>query len=149
LLLENPSSYLHFSYSSIPECEFLAAVADRTGCGILCDVNNIFVSASNHGWDPLQYLDALPAALVGEFHLAGHTEVTLDNGRCVRIDSHGARIAAPVWALYEQALRRIGPRPTLIEWDTDIPGFDVLLDEASQAAAALGRTRERGNARAA
>ncbi|HEY3808971.1 MAG TPA: DUF692 domain-containing protein [Steroidobacteraceae bacterium] len=149
LLLENPSSYLQFSYSSIPECEFLAAVADRTGCGILCDVNNIFVSASNHGWDPLQYLDALPAALVGEFHLAGHTEVTLDNGRCVRIDSHGARIAAPVWALYEQALRRIGPRPTLIEWDTDIPGFDVLLDEASQAAAALGRTRERGNARAA
>jgi hypothetical protein len=149
LLLENPSSYLQFSHSSIPEYEFLATVADRTGCGILCDVNNIFVSASNHGWDPLRYLDALPAASVGEFHLAGHAEVTLASGRCVRIDSHGTRVAAPVWALYEEALRRIGPRPTLIEWDTDIPAFDVLLDEASLAAAALGHTREHGNARAA
>ena len=91
ILLENPSSYLQFRHSSIPEWEFLATVAARTGCGILCDINNIFVSASNHGWDPLRYLDALPAASIGEFHLAGHAEVTLADGRLVRIDTHGSR----------------------------------------------------------
>jgi uncharacterized protein (UPF0276 family) len=133
LLLENPSTYIQFSHSSIPEWEFLAAVANRTGCGILCDLNNIVVSASNHGWDPARYLAALPAAAIGEYHLAGHAECTLESGRVVRIDNHGSRVAESVWTLYEEALRRIGARPTLIEWDTEVPAFDVLLDEAAQA----------------
>ena len=134
ILIENPSSYLQFRHSTIPEWEFLSAVAQRTGCGILCDVNNIFVSASNHGWNPQRYLDALPAAAVGEIHLAGHALRTLEGGRTVRIDDHGSCVSAEVWALYVQALRRFGARPTLIEWDTDIPAFEVLLDEAAQAA---------------
>jgi len=149
LLLENPSTYLQFSHSSIPEWEFLAAVANRTGCGILCDINNIFVSASNHGWDPLRYLAALPADAIGEYHLAGHAECTLESGRVVRIDNHGSGVAAPVWALYEEALRRIGARPTLIEWDTDIPAFEVLLDQAAQAADRLRRITGASHARAA
>lgn len=134
ILIENPSTYLQFRHSTIPEWEFLAALAQRTGCGLLCDVNNIFVSASNHGWDPQSYLQGLPAAAVEEIHLAGHAVRVLDNGSTVRIDNHGACVAAEVWALYVQALRRFGARPTLIEWDTDIPAFEVLLDEASQAA---------------
>jgi uncharacterized protein len=137
ILIENPSTYLQFRHSTIPEWEFMAAVAQRSGCGILCDVNNIYVSASNHGWDPQAYLAALPAAAVGEIHLAGHAVRTLDDGSVVRIDDHGARVAAEVWALYRQALRRFGATPTLIEWDTDIPAFDVLLDEAAQAGALL------------
>ena len=134
LLLENPSSYLQFPHSSIPEWEFLAAVAARTGCGLLCDINNIFVSASNHGWDAQRYLNALPSTAVGEIHLAGHAIQTLENGRTVRIDDHGSSVCTEVWALYVQALRRFGPKPTLIEWDTDIPAFELLLDEAAQAA---------------
>ena len=134
ILIENPSTYLQFRHSTIPEWEFLAAVTQRTGCGILCDVNNIFVSASNHGWDPDTYLNALPAAAIGEIHLAGHAVRTLDNGCTVRIDNHGSCVAAEVWALYVRALRRFGAKPTLIEWDTDIPAFEVLLDEAAQAA---------------
>ena len=134
ILIENPSTYLQFRHSTIPEWEFMSAVAQRTGCGILCDVNNIFVSASNHGWDAQRYLNALPAAAVGEIHLAGHALRTLDNGRTIRIDDHGSNVTAEVWALYVQALRRFGVKPTLIEWDTDIPAFEVLLDEAAQAA---------------
>ena len=134
ILLENPSSYLQFRHSSIPEWEFLDNVARRSGCGILCDINNVFVSASNQGWDPLKFLDSLPAAAIGEFHLAGHAEVRLENGRLVRIDDHGSRVAPAVWSLYQQALQRFGPKPTLIEWDTDIPAFEVLLDESAHAA---------------
>ena len=134
ILVENPSTYLQFRHSTIPEWEFMSAVAQRTGCGILCDVNNIFVSASNHGWDAQRYLNALPAAAVGEIHLAGHALRTLDNGRTIRIDDHGSNVTAEVWALYVPALRRFGAKPTLIEWDTDIPAFEVLLDEAAQAA---------------
>jgi len=134
ILIENPSTYLQFRHSTIPEWEFMSAVAQRTGCGILCDVNNIFVSASNHGWNAERYLNALPAAAVGEIHLAGHALRTLDNGRSVRIDDHGSSVCAEVWALYVQALRRFGAKPTLIEWDTNIPEFEVLLDEAAQAA---------------
>jgi len=133
MLIENPSTYLQFEHSVIPEWEFLRELVACTGCGILCDVNNIFVSASNHGWDPLRYLDGLPAAAVGEIHLAGHALRRLADGRELRIDDHGSRVAPAVWDLYEQALRRFGPRPTLIEWDTDIPPFEVLLDEAEQA----------------
>jgi hypothetical protein len=148
ILIENPSSYLQFRHSRIPEWEFLAAVADRTGCGILCDINNIFVSASNHGWDPLRYLDALAPASIGEFHLAGHAEVTLADGRRVRIDTHAAPVAPAVWALYEEAVRRFGPRPTLIEWDADLPAFEVLLDEAATANDCLRRVED-ARARAA
>ncbi|HEY6456079.1 MAG TPA: DUF692 domain-containing protein [Steroidobacteraceae bacterium] len=149
LLIENPSTYLQFPHSSIPEWEFLGAVAVRTGCALLCDINNIFVSASNHGWDPLRYLDALPARAIGEMHLAGHAVRTLEDGTVVRIDDHGSRVSGEVWALYEQALQRFGARPTLIEWDTDVPAFEVLLDEAAQAAAKLHLHRDAFHAHAA
>jgi uncharacterized protein (UPF0276 family) len=137
ILIENPSTYLQFGHSTIPEWEFLAALAQRSGCGLLCDVNNIFVSASNHDWDPQAYLQGLPVAAVEEIHLAGHALRVLEDGSTVRIDNHGACVAAEVWALYVQALRRFGAKPTLIEWDTDIPAFEVLLDEAAQAATLL------------
>jgi uncharacterized protein len=149
ILIENPSTYLQFRHSSIPEWEFISAVSQRTGCGILCDVNNIFVSASNHDWDPQTYLNALPASAVEEIHLAGHALHTLDDGSVVRIDDHGSRVAAEVWALYAQALRRFGTTPTLIEWDSDIPAFDVLLDEAAQASALLRRAADASHACAA
>jgi uncharacterized protein (UPF0276 family) len=139
ILLENPSTYLRFAHSTLPEWEFLAAVARRTGCGILCDVNNIYVSACNHGWDASTYLAALPPAAVGEIHLAGHAVRELENGRLLRIDDHGSRVADPVWALYAEALSRFGRVPTLIEWDTDIPPLDVLVAEAAQAAIHLER----------
>jgi hypothetical protein len=137
ILIENPSSYLQFSHSTIPEWEFIAAIAQRSGCGILCDVNNIFVSAGNHGWDAQAYLDALPAGAVGEIHLAGHALRQLPDGSMLRIDDHGSPVDAEVWSLYAQALRRFGPTPTLIEWDTDIPAFDVLQGQAAQAGALL------------
>jgi uncharacterized protein (UPF0276 family) len=137
ILVENPSSYLTFGHSTIPECEFIAAVAGRTGCGILCDVNNIFVSAHNHGWDASAYLAALPAAAIGEIHLAGHTLRVLADGGTVRIDDHGSRVIDDVWALYEEALARFGPLPTLIEWDTDVPPLAVLLGEAEHAGTLL------------
>jgi uncharacterized protein len=115
ILIENPSTYLQFSHSTIPEWEFLSSVAARAGCGILCDVNNIYVSAQNHGWDALTYLQALPAAAIGEIHFAGHSVTTLDSGSTLRIDDHGSRVAPAVWTLYEEALARFGPVPTLIE----------------------------------
>jgi uncharacterized protein len=133
ILIENPSTYLEFEHSSIPEWEFLSALAHRTGCGLLCDVNNIFVSASNHGWNAADYLQGLPAASIEEIHLAGHAMRVLDDGRVLRIDNHGSRVAPEVWDLYRVALRLYGPKPTLIEWDTDIPALEVLLDEAAHA----------------
>ncbi len=133
ILVENASSYLRYRHSTIPEWEFVAALAERSGCGILCDVNNIFVSASNHGFDAHRYLRALPAASVGEIHLAGHRLRQLDDGRSIRIDDHGSRVSREVWALYAEALARFGRVPTLIEWDTDVPSLAVLLDEAAQA----------------
>ncbi len=137
ILVENPSTYLQFRHSTIPEWEFLAKVAEHTGCGILCDVNNIYVSACNHGWDASAYIAALPPAAVGEIHLAGHAVKKLDGGRALRIDDHGSRVAPEVWALYAEALARFGPVPTLIEWDTDVPPLKVLLEEAARAAAVL------------
>jgi uncharacterized protein (UPF0276 family) len=142
ILVENPSTYIQFPHSSIPEWEFLAQLAQRTGCGVLCDVNNIFVSCSNHGWDPQRYLQALPAAAVEEIHLAGHAVRRLEDGSEVRIDHHGAPVADEVWQLFESALRRFGPKPTLIEWDTDIPALSVLLDEAATANRYLAAERE-------
>jgi len=141
ILVENPSSYLRYRHSTIPEWEFLAAVASRTGCGILCDVNNIYVSACNHGWDAGAYLAGLPPNAVGEVHLAGHTVKELPGGQIIRIDDHGARVTDDVWRLYAEALQRFGTVPTLIEWDTSIPDLDVLLDEAAIANSALAIAR--------
>ena len=137
ILVENPSSYLCYKHSAIPEWEFLAEVAQRTGCGILCDVNNIYVSACNHGWDSVAYLDALPAQAIREIHLAGHAVKEIEGGQTLHIDDHGSRVAPEVWALYVQALMRFGPVPTLIEWDNNLPSLDVLLAEADQAGALL------------
>lgn len=136
LLVENPSSYLRFSESPIPEPDFLAEVARRTGCGLLCDVNNIYVTSVNLGFDPIAYLDALPADAVEELHLAGHSVNDAD-GVSILIDDHSARVAPEVWALYTHALSRVGPRPTLIEWDSEIPALSVLLEEARQAGALM------------
>jgi uncharacterized protein (UPF0276 family) len=132
VLIENPSGYLRFTSSTIPEAEFLTALTRRTGCGLLCDVNNIHVTAENLRLDALAYLEALPPAAVGEIHLAGHS-VNDAGGRPLLIDDHGARVAPAVWALYEHALGRFGAVPTLVEWDTAIPPLDVLLQEARQA----------------
>ena len=140
ILVENPSSYLCYKHSTIPEWEFLAAVARRTGCGILCDVNNIYVSACNHGWSASTYLAAMPAHAVGEIHLAGHSVKQIGSGQILRIDDHGSRVAPEVWALYEQALACFGPVPTLVEWDTHLPALEVLLAEAAHAAALLTAT---------
>jgi len=148
ILAENPSSYLQFAHSTIPEWEFLRAVAERTGCGILCDVNNIYVSACNHGWDASAYLAALPKTAVEEIHLAGHAVKEI-NGRFLRIDDHGSRVSPEVWRLYEEALARFGCVPTLIEWDTNIPDFTVLQEEAFQAERALRWVEEHCHAQPA
>lgn len=147
LLVENPSSYLRFRHSPIPEPQFLAELARRTGCSLLCDVNNVFVSCRNLGQDPDAYLDALPVSAIGEIHLSGHARNEAD-GQVILIDDHGSRVSDEVWALYAQALERFGPRPTLIEWDTDIPSLAVLLDEARRAAAAIARSVAAGGSRA-
>jgi len=144
VLVENPSSYLRYRHSTIPEWEFLAAVVARAGCGILCDVNNIFVSASNHGWNPSEYLAALPVAAIGEIHLAGHTLRSLREGVSIRIDDHGSAVDPAVWSLYSEAVARFGPVPTLIEWDNRIPPLDVLIGEADKAAAILARAQREG-----
>lgn len=132
ILIENPSTYLQFSHSTIPEAEFLSLLVKHTGCGLICDINNVFVSATNHGWDPQRYLRALPAEAIGEFHLAGHSEAGGDAAPLL-LDTHDRRVSPDVWALYEDALTIIGPRPTLIEWDANIPPLPVLLDEVAVA----------------
>jgi uncharacterized protein (UPF0276 family) len=138
LLVENPSSYLRFRHSTIPEPEFLAELVRLTGCGLLCDVNNVHVTAHNVGLDPGDYLAALPAAAVSEIHLAGHCVNDAD-GRSILIDDHGSRVTTAVWTLYTSALARFGPTPTLIEWDTDIPPLSILLEEAATADTLAGQ----------
>jgi uncharacterized protein len=142
ILVENPSTYMQFRHSTIPEWEFMAAVAARTSCGILCDVNNIYVSAKNHGWDPVTYLAALPPDAIGEIHLAGHTVRQLADGGTLRIDDHASRVIGEVWSLYEAALRRFGPVPTLIEWDQNVPPLDVLVEEARHADSLIDATSD-------
>ncbi len=137
MLLENPSSYLAFDESTLEETEFLREIARRTGCGLLLDVNNVFVSATNLETDPISYIDAFPLDLVGEIHLAGHDEDHDDHGKPLLIDSHGREVAEPVWALYEHVIAKGGARPSLIEWDTDVPDWPVLEAEASRAARIL------------
>jgi uncharacterized protein (UPF0276 family) len=135
VLIENPSLYLPLTGHDFDEVEFLAALVDKTGCGLLVDVNNVFVSASNLGYSAEAYLDALPAEAVGEIHLAGHGPDA--GGSNLLIDTHGAPVGEPVWALYRRLIRRIGPRPTLIERDDDIPAFEVLMAERDRAASEL------------
>ena len=136
ILLENPSTYVLFEQSEMPETEFLAALAARTGCGLLLDVNNVFVSAANHQTDPRVYLHAFPLEAVGEIHLGGHAEEALPSGPLL-IDAHGSPVADPVWTLCAEVLARTGPLPVLVEWDNDVPPFDVLMAEAARAAAML------------
>jgi uncharacterized protein len=132
LLVENVSAYLRFTSDAMAEWEFVAAVARRTGCKLLFDVNNVYVNAINHGFDPRVYLAAIPGDAVAEIHLAGFDA----SGPCL-IDTHGTRVAPPVWALYRETIDRFGAKPTLIEWDTDLPGLDVLQDEAAIAQSIL------------
>lgn len=140
ILLENPATYVTFDSSHWPETAFLAEIARRTGCGLLLDVNNVFVSASNHGFEARAYLADFPMQHVGEIHLAGHETEELPSG-VLMIDSHGAPVADPVWALYAEVLARCGPIATLIEWDNDVPDFAGLLAEAGRAAALLDQSR--------
>jgi uncharacterized protein len=130
LALENVSSYMTFTSSEMPEHEFVTAVAEQADCGLLLDVNNIYVSSYNHGTDPVAYVDAVPHARVVQVHLAGHT----NHGKYI-LDSHSDRVIDPVWDLYRRALRHIGPVSTLIEWDDDIPPFAELVAEAAKARA--------------
>lgn len=137
MLLENPSSYLAFAESDWSEPEFLREIARRTGCGLLLDVNNVFVSAVNLGFSPQSYIDAFPLDRVGEVHLGGHAEDHDDHGAPLLIDSHGAPVADPVWALLAHTLTRMGPRPILIEWDNDVPDWPTLASEAGRATETL------------
>lgn len=137
MLLENPSSYLAFAESTMSETDFLREIARRTGCGLLLDVNNVFVSATNLDTDPIAYIDAFPLEHVGEIHLGGHDEDHDDHGAPLLIDSHGREVADPVWGLYDYTIRKSGPRPTLIEWDNDVPDWPVLEAEARRAARVL------------
>jgi hypothetical protein len=137
LLVENVSSYLRFADDAITEWDFVSAVATRSGCQLLLDINNIYVNAVNHGFDPQSYLAAIATDSVAEIHLAGFDA----SGPCL-IDTHGSPVAPPVWALYRRAIERFGPKPTLIEWDTDIPALDVLLNEATQAQVILDEHRD-------
>ena len=139
MLLENPSSYLAFAESDMSETDFLAQVSARTGCGLLLDVNNVFVSATNLGYSPQGYIADYPLEAVGEIHLGGHDEDEDDHGLPLLIDSHGREVADPVWALLDLTLDRAGAKPLLVEWDTDVPDWPVLRDEAARAATALSR----------
>lgn len=140
ILLENPSTYLRFAHSTIAEEAFLSELARRTGCGILLDVNNVYVSARNHGLDPHDYLRAVRPSDVEEIHLAGFTSKRFDDGE-ILIDTHSRPVHPEVWALYREALATLGPIPTLIEWDTDLPPLQTLIDEAERAERMLEEAR--------
>jgi uncharacterized protein (UPF0276 family) len=173
ILVENPSSYLRYKHSTVPEWEFLAAAAERADCGILLDVNNVYVSARNHGFDPRVYLRAVPADRAREIHLAGHTARHYEDGETadtpnqmagrtseasrasesargprlgpigdILIDTHNTRVCDAVWELYRETVARLGPRPTLIEWDSDLPALAVLVEEAAMADRIMERARD-------
>ncbi|MGD0642406.1 MAG: DUF692 domain-containing protein [Roseiarcus sp.] len=139
MLLENPSTYVLFAQSTISETDFVAEIGRRTGCGLLLDVNNVIVSTTNHGLDPIAYLDAYPLRHVEEIHLAGYADAQDDAGRPLLIDAHDSPVRDHVWALYAETIRRVGPKPTLIEWDNDVPVWPVLLAEARRAEATMAR----------
>lgn len=134
LVVENVSAYFAFERDSLAEWEFVAEVAGRSGCAILLDLNNVWVNASNFAFDPHRYVAALDPALVAQFHLGG-----FEPRETLLVDTHGARVAGPVWDLYREAVERLGPRPTIVEWDTAIPALDVLLEEACAARAIAQR----------
>lgn len=136
LVLENPSSYLQFAADTMPEWEFIAALAARTGCGLLLDVNNVYVSAFNHGFDAKRYIDALPAEQIAQIHLAGHRP----KGNYI-LDTHDAPVADPVWELYTYALKTKGFRSTMIEWDEQIPPFETMLAELQKAESHAAKVR--------
>ena len=139
ILLENPATYLQFAASAIPETEFLAEIAARTGCGLLLDVTNVLVACTNRGEAPAAYLTAFPLQQIGEIHLAGH-HVTADaGGRPLLIDDHGSLVSAKVWSLYESVIARAGPLPTLIEWDNEVPDWSALVAETQKAQTLLDR----------
>ncbi|GAB5470851.1 MAG: hypothetical protein Kilf2KO_38810 [Rhodospirillales bacterium] len=148
ILVENPSSYLAFAASSIPEPEFLAELTRRSGCGLLLDVNNVYVTAQNHGLDAEAYIAALPGAAVGEIHLAGHRRHELAQGSLL-IDEHGSEVCDAVWALYRFTLAHLGARPTLVEWDNDLPPLPTLLGQAARADAELAAALPLGEVRGA
>jgi uncharacterized protein len=148
ILLENPSTYLAFRDSTISETDFIRTIAKRTGCGLLLDVNNVFVSATNHGFSAIDYLSDFPLSHVGEIHLAGHAEQSDDEGEPLLIDSHDAPVVDDVWELYEFVLSSVGAIPTLIEWDSNLPEWPILKAEATAAQAILDR-RARGQSYAA
>ncbi len=137
MLLENPSVYVAFADSAMAETDFLSEITRRTSCGLLLDVNNVYVSGTNQNYDPVAYLDAFPLDAVGEIHLGGHDEDRDDQGRRLLIDSHGAQVVDPVWALYARVIAKGGACPTLIEWDNDVPDWPVLVAEAGRALAVL------------
>ena len=137
MLLENPSSYLAFEDSTISEPEFLTQITKQSGCGLLLDVNNVFISATNLGFDPQGYINQLPLAHIAEIHIGGHDEQADEYGAPLLIDSHGCPVADPVWALLDYVLASTGPRPVLVEWDTDVPDWSLLAAEANRAANAL------------
>jgi uncharacterized protein (UPF0276 family) len=149
MLLENPSTYVRFGASELDEAEFLRSVAARTGCGLLLDVNNVYVSAVNHGFDADAYIDRFPMQFVGEIHLAGFAEDQDANAGRLLIDAHAAPVADAVWSLYRRTLARSGPVPTLIEWDNDVPDFASVVAEVSLARAALVEEARRRDARRA
>lgn len=139
ILLENPSTYVVFPESTMSETDFVRELVQRTGCGLLLDVNNAFVSATNHGYSPLAYLADFPLDHVSEIHLAGHSEQADDEGDLLLIDSHDRPVADAVWKLFDTVISRCGPIPTLVEWDSDIPAWPVLKAEAAAAQAILDR----------
>ncbi|WP_036255352.1 DUF692 domain-containing protein [Methylocapsa acidiphila] len=149
MLLENPATYVRFAESEISEPAFLAAIAGATGCGLLLDVNNVYVSARNHGAEARVYLDEFPLDLVGEIHLAGHFETVDEAGAPLCIDAHGSPMIDEVLALYESVIGRTGPLPTLIEWDNDVPDWPILLGQAQSAQAVLDRCCARDRAQSA
>ena len=138
ILIENPSTYVLFEQSVIPEVDFLHEVARRTGCGLLLDVNNVFVSCTNHRTDPRRWLADFPLHLVGEIHLGGHASEDLPSGPLL-IDSHGSEVADPVWTLFAEVIARVGPLPTLVEWDNDLPDWPTLRAEAKRAQSVLDK----------
>jgi uncharacterized protein len=137
MLLENPSTYLTFTESTYSEIDFIAEVVRHTGCELLLDVNNVYVASTNQQWDPIAYIDAYPLGHVQEIHLAGHTREADDKGRPLLIDTHNRPVDEIVWGLFAHAVRRIGPVPTLIEWDADVPAWPTLQQEAQRAEAVM------------
>lgn len=148
ILLENPSTYVEYAAATMPEAAFIAEVVRTTGCGLLLDINNVYVSCTNHRQSTMDYLALLPLHAVGEIHLAGYT-ASDEEGPPLLIDTHGAPVADAVWELYEQVLLSIGPCPTLIEWDTDVPAYAVLRAEAARAQELLDRCMKDADERAA